>query len=245
MGGGATAAYLRSIPACAGEPRPNANPGLKTAVYPRVCGGTRGKKRPSPAGNGLSPRVRGNPGRPGRRPSNSGSIPACAGEPAPAGAVSAMMGVYPRVCGGTPRWRRVQRIRRGLSPRVRGNRIAIMVGPRGLGSIPACAGEPCPPPRMSSSSRVYPRVCGGTWVCPALPTGYGGLSPRVRGNPGKTAILLYSAGSIPACAGKPRSANSSGTSGRVYPRVCGETENRPQQGAEAEGLSPRVRGNPA
>ena len=31
---------VRSIPACAGEPRAGAVPAIPNAVYPRVCGGT-------------------------------------------------------------------------------------------------------------------------------------------------------------------------------------------------------------
>ena len=51
---------------------------------------------------GLSPRVRGNPR--GRRAAAaaSGSIPACAGEPAPYLCLLLLYQVYPRVCGGTP-----------------------------------------------------------------------------------------------------------------------------------------------
>ena len=98
-------------------------------------------------------------------------------------------------------------------------------------SIPACAGEPV------IMYKVYPRVCGGTDIMLTITTKYGGLSPRVRGNP-----LLglrvrgnpdYSCcadaakpfhGSIPACAGEPD-----------YESAC-ET-------VSVNGLSPRVRGN--
>ena len=49
-----------SIPACAGEPWPQAPPMHRGTVYPRVCGGTP-RRRPDRAdGHGLSPRVRGN-----------------------------------------------------------------------------------------------------------------------------------------------------------------------------------------
>ena len=52
--------YIRSIPACAGEPRA-AYPTLDTdAVYPRVCGGTGGYLVQPFQDEGLSPRVRGN-----------------------------------------------------------------------------------------------------------------------------------------------------------------------------------------
>ena len=72
----------RSIPACAGEPHPGLCPGRLWTVYPRVCGGTRAGDMAHGDVVGLSPRVRGN-----RRSDRfvqplSGSIPACAGEPA-------------------------------------------------------------------------------------------------------------------------------------------------------------------
>ena len=73
---------------------------------------------------GLSPRVRGNPGEYCRITLAIGSIPACAGEPAHAGSGCRPSRVYPRVCGGTGDLRRVFMGNQGLSPRVRGNRIA-------------------------------------------------------------------------------------------------------------------------
>ena len=148
-------------------------------VYPRVCGGT---------SLGSSPRVptmQGCLARPRRRCHESGSIPACAGEPIwPATVVKHLRGlsprvrgnphaaggsanterVYPRVCGGTRS--RASSGGLGLSPRVRGNPVS-----RRIGSIPACAGEP--------------------WLV---------VKPvRVRGN----SMSGPDRGSIPACAGEP------------------------------------------
>ena len=71
-------------------------------VYPRACGGT---YRDCPAlglGQGLSPRVRGNPGVMVAR--------------------APFITVYPRACGGTVRVTGVNMPHEGLSPRVRGNR---------------------------------------------------------------------------------------------------------------------------
>ena len=70
-----------SIPACAGEPLTCLSAARASRVYPRVCGGTRKAGRVSYADPGLSPRVRGNLWPAGRANSDSGSIPACAGEP--------------------------------------------------------------------------------------------------------------------------------------------------------------------
>ncbi len=74
---------MRSIPACAGEPPVMQLGTTPQKVYPRVCGGTAAAGEASVSPKGLSPRVRGNHRRhpADRRP--DGSIPACAGEPAP------------------------------------------------------------------------------------------------------------------------------------------------------------------
>ena len=112
----------RSIPACAGEP-------VAVHVVGRFVGG-------------LSPRVRGNqPEVPivydGRR-----SIPACAGEPSRPSPCVTLTRVYPRVCGGTSQAQHVHAHPRGLSPRVRGNRLPRLRFTFQKRSIPACAGEP-------------------------------------------------------------------------------------------------------
>ena len=50
-------------------------------------------------------------------------------------------------------------------------------------------------------------------------------------------------GSIPACAGEPRTSPSSSSRSRVYPRVCGGTVLLMSASSCRSGLSPRVRGN--
>ena len=181
---------------------------------------------------GLSPRVRGNPCQLPIDRHRCGSIPACAGEPKAIVRNCRDDKVYPRVCGGTSSCPASKRLpfRRGLSPRVRGNRIESESGAglskcQGLsprvrgnrlvaslsvttgftGSIPACAGEP----RLSESSRVltrvYPRVCGGTLNASHGNCSTQGLSPRVRGN------LIHDAARFCSLVG-------------VYPRVCGGTQ---------------------
>ena len=90
-----------SIPACAGEPESWTPIETEEEVYPRVCGGTTCVAGSTRAARGLSPRVRGNPdGRRGRR-CGQRSIPACAGEPVAVALRASVVGVYPRVCGGT------------------------------------------------------------------------------------------------------------------------------------------------
>ena len=173
--------------------------------------------------NGLSPRVRGNqcclPGE-GQR---YGSIPACAGEPYHHPAPVSPVPVYPRVCGGTRFWYDVWMLRRGLSPRVRGNRRRDVPALRSRGSIPACAGEPCTGLGLLDSWAVYPRVCGGTVDMEGPSIQERGLSPRVRGNPRTTPRTTPWTRSIPACAGEPRDRELVNGLRTVYPRVCGGT----------------------
>ena len=157
----------RSIPACAGEPRISHWLAPYLRVYPRVCGGTSGSVDGRRDVMGLSPRVRGNP--PLRRLliPNVGSIPACAGEPLQPPCPATRTRVYPRVCGGTLTGATSFSVLMGLSPRVRGNLLGVYGPVTGLGSIPACAGEPSAGQRRRHQHRVYPRVCGGT-VCVTL-----------------------------------------------------------------------------
>ena len=191
-----------------------------------MCGGTAGTRDEWLSVCGLSPRVRGNP-LPGHgKGRGDRSIPACAGEPWDERLMAMSARVYPRVCGGTGVARLGFGIGRGLSPRVRGNPGYAVRRPGRRRSIPACAGEPARLWTGRGSTRVYPRVCGGTpdRVTPiALPPG---LSPRVRGNRDNPLGAVYDAGSIPACAGEPHRPQAARRPGRVYPRVCGGTAKR-------------------
>ena len=241
---GCVRVYEGSIPACAGEPSTRSRRPSRPWVYPRVCGGTVPSDGSRTVRPGLSPRVRGNlrDRRMGIR--RHGSIPACAGEPSATTPTTSRTGVYPRVCGGTRRWSLGDREHMGLSPRVRGNqRPARQAAGRG-GSIPACAGEPCPAAAASSSARVYPRVCGGTPGGAPSSEWAPGLSPRVRGNPLDPVAGRLARGSIPACAGEPPTNSLAMAKPRVYPRVCGGTPRAPRGNLTFWGLSPRVRGNP-
>ena len=153
---------------------------------------------------GLSPRVRGN--RSGSAPLSvmTRSIPACAGEPVECIDIVEGFKVYPRVCGGTDAQVKSFEPVSGLSPRVRGNQYGNR--PRGPNdrSIPACAGEPASHNLRTTTSRVYPRVCGGTAETLRHVNYMQGLSPRVRGNPTEGYRAGFSLRSIPACAGEPR-----------------------------------------
>ena len=175
----------RSIPACAGEPPIAGGLSGLAEVYPRVCGGT-GRFVPlAQCLQGLSPRVRGNPTWFTAQRKMDRSIPACAGEPRRAATSIPANRVYPRVCGGTSDSPPQPSMCKGLSPRVRGNPRRISPASCASRSIPACAGEPRPALCGQGPRKVYPRVCGGTRLRPHQPAPPNGLSPRVRGNPGR------------------------------------------------------------
>ena len=156
---------------------------------------------------GLSPRVRGNRAVQVRQVARLGSIPARAGEPAALAGQREGEGVYPRACGGTALSRSDRLLASGLSPRVRGNPPPWPDSEKVKGSIPARAGEPSgdalarsppggsiparagEPGRKSSriiSWKVYPRACGGTVPLDQRAMAIEGLSPRVRGNHGRS-----------------------------------------------------------
>ena len=151
-----------SIPAYAGEPNAGSGPGTGSRVYPRVCGGTAVGKLLQHYGGGLSPRMRGNPPHSPSFCPKGRSIPAYAGEPPDGVCSECAPGVYPRVCGGTRVIRLPSVVRRGLSPRMRGNRLSLRSHSITSGSIPAYAGEPDAASPCAPPPRVYPRVCGGT-----------------------------------------------------------------------------------
>ena len=160
--------FLRSNPACAGEPVSEFLSVSHSWVYPRVCGGTGDRAARSYTVRGLSPRVRGNPSLDPMVCPGIGSIPACAGEPHDCCCERYDDQVYPRVCGGTTQPSATISMKRGLSPRVRGNHDAPRTHLGPYGSIPACAGEPHAEVLPTVQEQVYPRVCGGTDSCQAV-----------------------------------------------------------------------------
>src|SRR5690606_138443 len=105
-----------SIPARAGEPSRSSRPRSVGWVYPRSRGGTRGEQAGGAGLIGLSPLARGNRREARREVARAGSIPARAGEPAPADEHDLQIRVYPRSRGGTMRIPFVGGLLSGLSP---------------------------------------------------------------------------------------------------------------------------------
>ena len=154
--------YPGSIPAWAGEPISDNSDRHSPSVYPRVGGGTLPEGWLSLSTEGLSPRGRGNLRGVMGGGNVIGSIPAWAGEPSVDRGLPHYPGVYPRVGGGTQVRGYSLLNQGGLSPRGRGNRLRQSWSESIHRSIPAWAGEPAGPHGTNNSSRVYPRVGGGT-----------------------------------------------------------------------------------
>ena len=176
------AANPGSIPAYAGEPGGWPTGTGQREVYPRVCGGTRKEPIGGMTSTGLSPRMRGNRRHAASPAGCQRSIPAYAGEPTFPRHRPAAQKVYPRVCGGTMIQIGGMAVKRGLSPRMRGNPRPAAFNPTLTRSIPAYAGEPAIAAINFGAIGVYPRVCGGTrrrWIRWWRAWG---LSPRMRGN---------------------------------------------------------------
>ncbi len=192
---------------------------------------------------GLSPRVRGSRGAGLLRAARHGSIPAGAGEPSAASSGRAPGRVYPRGCGGAMTVPHAVTSEAGLSPRVRGSRLARTAPDVNSGSIPAGAGEPRGASRSRLISGVYPRGCGGAAVGIRYAMTRGGLSPRVWGSLRPIERGGDRAGSIPAGAGEPTGGHTRRSHSRVYPRGCGGAAASAATSASDRGLSPRVRGS--
>ena len=213
-----------TIPACAGEPRHFLRLGAIMGDHPRVCGGASSRGAARPRARGPSPRVRGSHRRNGQRLREIGTIPACAGEPSQSSPSALATWDHPRVCGGAREEKPENADKWGPSPRVRGSRkrVAQLLG--GVGTIPACAGEP---------NAGYNRA---SWLL--------GPSPRVRGSrlPVNAPDLFF--GTIPACAGEPFPVYGSASGAWDHPRVCGGAPARTKAEVSGLGPSPRVRGSP-
>ena len=177
-------------------------------------------------GQGLSPPTRGNLPPHAQPALARRSIPAHAGEPVHADALTLCDRVYPRPRGGTVRILHRAVDRQGLSPPTRGNRRWAAKCARCARSIPAHAGEPRHVRPAVCRRRVYPRPRGGTQPMSGAEAIGAGLSPPTRGNLRLRHDRVPPVGSIPAHAGEPGCCSRAVAASRVYPRPRGGTWKR-------------------
>ncbi len=118
--------YLRSIPACTGEPRSSASSSRNARSIPACTGEPSSASGCCQCFSGLSPRVRGNHRVTRRGDGKVRSIPACTGEPSVWRHWNGgILRVYPRVYGGT------------LEAPSRGGGCVLPVYPRVYGGTPS------------------------------------------------------------------------------------------------------------
>ena len=174
--------------------------------------------------------------------SETGIIPAHAGNTTGLNPWTAWTGDHPRACG--EHWRRMvsAALRRGSSPRMRGTPHAADRGDLHGGIIPAHAGNTLLARWDVRWIWDHPRACGEHSVHDIGYWSLRGSSPRMRGTPSEWCGSRLMVGIIPAHAG-----NTGGTSGIStvsgdHPRACGEHHDRGFFEKRILGSSPRMRG---
>ena len=211
------------IPACAGQPWAVPQQTHATGAYPRLRGATLLYTHKTLAIKGLSPLARGNLPYWTNPAGCAGPIPACAGQPVPAGLPGHRLGAYPRLRGATSPTQIDGVLGSGLSPLARGNLRAGHHGRRQRGPIPACAGQPSNTTRATRRMWAYPRLRGATPLRPMALRSASGLSPLARGNRFAGCFGIAALGPIPACAGQPPDPTTTTQGLRAYPRLRGAT----------------------
>ena len=131
----------------------------------------------------------------------------------------------------------------GSSPRVRGSRYRVLDSLRSGGIIPAGAGLTRDVRTRAGRGWDHPRGCGAHEQKRNDILSKQGSSPRVRGSPVITGVLLPPSGIIPAGAGLTRNNRRPIASERDHPRGCGAHILRRCRKMANPGSSPRVRGS--
>ena len=152
------------------------------------------------------------------------------------------MGDHPRVCGEHTPLVECPVTDQGSSPRMRGTLAYLVEHLRGLGIIPAYAGNTCAPRRTPNSTRDHPRVCGEHFQPDSKRRASTGSSPRMRGTLRTITISIPPVGIIPAYAGNTRLFWIVKVMLRDHPRVCGEHAIISGTLILSKGSSPRMRG---
>ncbi len=234
----------RLIPAYAGNTPGLPAPRWTRQAHPRVCGEHEMTAIEYTSNIGSSPRMRGT--RPGSTPGghDPGLIPAYAGNTVRRSPTTSVTPAHPRVCGehSLPGSRRLRSA--GSSPRMRGTQVSTRSADEVRGLIPAYAGNTPGPYSNSTRPAAHPRVCGEHSSAAGVSSSGSGSSPRMRGTPVVSLVLVRGLGLIPAYAGNTaRTSRSAGTS-QAHPRVCGEHGVCASGVCEVRGSSPRMRGTP-
>ena len=174
--------------------------------------------------------------------SQSGIIPALAGNTPHALLTLSESGDHPRACGEHFQRFYLTNLPTGSSPRLRGTQAGRLLGVYHYGIIPALAGNTGAHAPDCDVCRDHPRACGehpaeSTIVNPLL-----GSSPRLRGTREADLLQCDSGWIIPALAGNTSPAPEWRSDHGDHPRACGEHGTMSIRAAARQGSSPRLRG---
>ena len=148
------------------------------------------------------------------------------------------------MCGEHPDTAAMSGTKPGSSPHVRGTRPCCDCFLKGIGIIPACAGNTGCTGDVHQCRTDHPRMCGEHVKITFLGMEIWGSSPHVRGTPSVIGYRAKSRGIIPACAGNTSYRNLRSRPIRDHPRMCGEHNMAFSVRHGRQGSSPHVRGTP-
>ncbi len=235
-------AYLRIIPARAGQTTSAATSPEANTDHPRACGANRPSAGRGWRRAGSSPRVRGKLGFlvdgdfPGR------IIPARAGQTSRCTLTVASRPDHPRACGANLSTSSNSNSSAGSSPRVRGKRPRARDRVDRRRIIPARAGQTQDQQGTMTDSPDHPRACGANPDFRAAAERETGSSPRVRGKRSRSTRHCRCSWIIPARAGQTQETSGKNTGDADHPRACGANESSLSRLSSTSGSSPRVRG---
>ena len=233
---------LGIIPALAGNTSMMSLTSRGSRDHPRACGEHVLLEFAGGIGQGSSPRLRGTHERAAHEVQRVGIIPALAGNTAKTSAFAPAARDHPRACGEHRMAPSAAGFAVGSSPRLRGTQPLTNAQMRGMGIIPALAGNTtattCPP----TMARDHPRACGEHPIAALRNSRTRGSSPRLRGTPRTPHAPPHERGIIPALAGNTWSCLSASVRYWDHPRACGEHWRMCLLSTLGTGSSPRLRG---
>ena len=214
----------RFIPAHAGNTRTWQAPTGTTAVHPRTCGEHQQIQGLPRHCDGSSPHMRGTREDYQPRFYHGRFIPAHAGNTNSRAAGHQFQPVHPRTCGEHPPQRRINAMKIGSSPHMRGTPESVS--------------------RYTQSPTVHPRTCGEHSGKEFSYSDCIGSSPHMRGTlPGRTGHPPRRR-FIPAHAGNTMTTSHDPPPAAVHPRTCGEHVGNSRAAGHQFGSSPHMRGTP-
>ena len=192
--------------------------------------------------SGSSPRARGTAIVMSLTSSQTGIIPACAGNRSRHACTKAIRRDHPRVRGEQTSRPTMDTCGAGSSPRARGTGVHGSVEHREAGIIPACAGNRRRGWRPTTDSRDHPRMRGEQLSVMSRSVKLLGSSPHARGTDGLVMFCVLPSGIIPACAGNSIERLELVVGGRDHPRMRGEQLLADKNKILDTGSSPHARG---